>query len=135
MKIYCGTDIIEVERIQDAVENTKEFKENIFSKNEILDLDSIKCSMKYQRYAGRFAAKEAIYKAMSKILVENKMNMNFLDVEIENVEDLKKRPRVNFLNSDMAELIKKLDIEIDLSISHIKENAIAMAVVKVNKEE
>lgn len=135
MKIYCGTDIIEVERIQDAIENTKEFKENIFSKNEICDIDSIKCPMKYQRYAGRFAAKEAIYKAMSKILVENKMNMSFLDVEIENVEDLKKRPRINFLNSDIAELVKRLDIEIDLSISHIKENAIAMAVVKVNKEE
>lgn len=135
MKIYCGTDIIEVERIQDAIENTKEFKENIFSKNEINDIESIKCQMKYQRYAGRFAAKEAIYKAMSKILIENKMNMSFLDVEIENIDDLKKRPKINILNSDIKELVDRLCIEIDLSISHIKENAIAMAVVKVNKEE
>ncbi|MDO4282078.1 MAG: holo-ACP synthase [Clostridia bacterium] len=135
MKIYCGTDIIEVERIQEAIENTKEFKENIFSQNEIDDIDSIKCQMKYQRYAGRFAAKEAIYKAMSKILVENNLNMSFLDVEIENVEDLRKRPRINILNPKIKEVIHDLDIEIDLSISHIKENAIAMAVVKANKEE
>lgn len=134
MKIYCGTDIIEVERIQDAIENTKEFKENIFSKNEILDIDSIKCPMKYQRYAGRFAAKEAIYKAMSKVLIENKLNINFLDVEIENIDDLRKRPRINILNPKIVELVERLDIEFDLSISHIKENAIAMVVIKVNKE-
>jgi len=35
MRIYCGTDIIEVERIQDAVENTKEFKENITTNQSI----------------------------------------------------------------------------------------------------
>ena len=134
MEIYCGTDIIEVERIQDAIENTKEFKENIFSKKEIEDIDSIKGQMKYQRYAGRFAAKEAIYKAMSQILVENKMNMSFLDVEIINMDELRNRPRVNFLNSKVIDLVNKLGIEIDVSISHIKETAMAMAVIKVKKE-
>lgn len=32
MQIYCGTDIIEVSRIEDAVKNTKGFKENIYTK-------------------------------------------------------------------------------------------------------
>ena len=41
MQIYCGTDIIEVSRIQDAVENTKGFKENVYTKNEIEDIDKI----------------------------------------------------------------------------------------------
>lgn len=132
MQIYCGTDIIEVKRIQDAIENTKEFKENIFTKNEIENIDKIRCNMKYQRYAGRFAAKEAIYKAMSKILVENKLNMNFLDVEIINVEELKKRPKVVILNEEIKKVCEKLEIDIDVSISHIEQNAIATAVVKVN---
>ncbi len=134
MQIYCGTDIIEVDRIEEAIENTKGFKENIYTENEINDIEMVRSKMKYQRYAGRFAAKEAIYKAMSKILTENKVNMNFLDVEIENVEDLKKRPRVNILNLEIIEVCKKYNIEIDVSISHINENAVAMAVVKQNIE-
>lgn len=134
MQVYCGTDIIEVSRIEEAIKNTKEFKENIYTEGEIKAIDTIRCQMKYQRYAGRFAVKEALYKAMSKILIENKLNMSFLDVEVENVDDLKNRPRVNILNEHIAKLCEELEVEIDVSISHIHENAIAMAVVKVNKE-
>lgn len=135
MQVYCGTDIIEVGRIQDAIENTKGFKENIYSPNEIKIIEKIKCPMKYQRYAGRFAVKEAIYKAMSKVLIEEKLNMSFLDVEVINVEELKNRPQVIFLNKELMELVRKKDIQIDVSISHISANAIANAVVIVNKEE
>lgn len=131
MQIYCGTDIIEVSRIQDAVENTKGFKESIYSKNEIDNIDSIRCQMKYQRYAGRFAAKEAIYKAMSKILIENKINMDFLDVEIINLEELNRRPKVQILNEKVQALCESLNIQIDISISHIAETAVATAVVQI----
>lgn len=134
MQIYCGTDIIEVARIEDAIKNTKGFKENIYTKNEIDKIDLIKSQMKYQRYAGRFAAKEAIYKAISKVLIENSLNMSFIDIEILNIEDLNNRPKVNILNETILRLCQEKDIEIDLSISHVKENAIAMAVVKVSKE-
>lgn len=134
MQIYCGTDIIEVDRIQDAIENTKGFRENIYSPNEIESIEKIKCPMKYQRYAGRFAVKEAIYKAMSKILVERKLNMSFVDVEVINLEELKNRPKVVFLNEELRKLVDEFDIDIDVSISHIKDNATAMAVVKINKE-
>lgn len=132
MQIYCGTDIIEVKRIQDAVENTKGFRENIFTKNEIEEIEKIKCNMKYQRYAGRFAAKEAIYKAMSKVLIENNLNMNFLDVEIVNIEELKKRPKVIILNEEINSICQKNNLEIDISISHIEQNAIATAIVKID---
>lgn len=132
MQIYCGTDIIEVKRIQDAIENTKGFKESIYTKNEIANIDSIRSYMKYQRYAGRFAAKEAIYKAMSKILIENKVEMNFLDVEIINVDELNRRPKIVFLSEKLQDLFNQHDIQIDISISHIAENAIATAVVNFN---
>ena len=132
MQIYCGTDIIEVERIQDAVEKTKGFKENIFTKNEIENIEKIKSNIKYQRYAGRFAAKEAIYKAMSKVLIENNININFLDVEIINIEELKNRTKVILLNKEINELCDKMNIEIDISISHIEQNDIATAVVKID---
>mgnify|MGYP004457127141 CR=1 FL=1 len=127
--MYCGTDIIEVDRIKEAIKNTKGFKENIYTKNEIEDIDNIKSDLKYQRYAGRFAAKEAIYKAMSKLLIENNLNMSFLDVEILNVKELSRRPRVIFLKQEIIELIEKENIAIDISISHIETAAIANAIV------
>ena len=127
--VYCGTDIIEVKRIKEAVESTKGFKENIYTENEIEDIDKVKSDMKYQRYAGRFAAKEALYKAMSKILIENHVTMDFLDIEILNVKQLSRRPRVIFKKKEIIELVEKLNLEIDISISHISEAAIAVASV------
>ena len=130
--MYCGTDIIEVGRIKNAVENTKGFKENIYTQNEIEDIDAIKSDMKYQRYAGRFAAKEAIYKAMSKILIQNNVNMDFLDLEILNVKELSRRPKVVFLKKEILELVEKEKIKVDISISHIETTAIANAIVSFN---
>lgn len=132
MQIFCGTDIIEVSRIKNAVENTKGFKENIYSGNEIKDIDKIKSDMKYQRYAGRFAVKEAMYKAMSKILIENNLNMGPLDIEVINDINLNRRPKVNILNESIKEFFKDKNIDIDVSISHVKDNAIAMVIVKLD---
>ncbi len=132
--MFCGTDIIEVSRIKKAIETTKEFKNKVFTQNEINDIDSIKSEMKYQRYAGRFAAKEAIFKAMSKLLTKENITMDFLDVEIENMESLKRRPRVNFLKEDIIKLVEKENIDIDISISHINENAMAVAIVDTRRE-
>lgn len=127
--MYCGTDIIEVNRIKEAIENTKGFKENIYTQNEVKEIDSIKSDIKYQRYAGRFAAKEAIYKAMSKILIKNKVSMSFLDVEVLNIQELSRRPKVIFLKKEIIDLVQKEKIDIDISISHIEKFAIANAIV------
>lgn len=132
MQIYCGTDIIEVDRIKDAIENTNGFKESIFSLNEIKNIDYIKGTMKYQRYAGRFAAKEAIYKAMSKIILENNIDMGFCDVEIINVDELRRRPKVVFLSEKLKNLVAQKNIVIDISISHVEKNAIASAVAYID---
>lgn len=125
--MYCGTDIIEVQRIRDAIDSNYDFKYKIFTKNEIDDIDKINNDTKYQRYAGRFAAKEAIYKAMSKILIENKLTVEFNDIEIENVDYLRRRPKVNFLNEEVKVIMEIYDI--DVSISHVRDNAIAMCIV------
>lgn len=128
MEIYCGTDIIEVARIKDAIDNTKGFKENIYSTNEIENIDNIKSYMKYERYAGRFAAKEAIYKALSKLLIENNFNIGFTDLEIENDKELRNRPKVNILNERLKQLLEEKNVRIDVSISHVNDNAVANAV-------
>jgi len=131
MEIYCGTDIIEVSRIKDAIDNTNGFKENIYSAREIADIDDIKSYMRYERYAGRFAAKEAVYKAVSKFVTENKINIGFTDIEIENVKELRNRPRVNILNENLKKLFEENNIKIDVSISHVNDNAVANAVAYI----
>ena len=135
MKVYCGTDIIEIERIKKAIEKNDRFKTNIFSKNEIEDIEKSNSEeVKFQRYAGRFASKEAIYKAISKFTVESDYTPKFLDVEIVNDEAFKQRPKVNVISKSLEEVFIKYKIKIDLSISHVRENAIAMAVVSIDKE-
>lgn len=135
MSIYCGTDIIEVSRIKNAIVENSKFKINIFSESEIEDIEkSSNEDVKYQRYAGRFAAKEAIYKALSEILVKEKLSPSFLSVEIINDLDCRRRPYVKVLDGTLQEIFNKYDIKIDLSISHVKECAVAMAVVNIEKE-
>ena len=114
--MYCGTDIIEVQRIRDAIDSNYDFKYKIFTKNEIDDIDKINND-----------AKEAIYKAISKILIENKLTVEFNDIEIENVDYLRRRPKVNFLNEEVKVIMEIYDI--DVSISHVRDNAIAMCIV------
>lgn len=135
MSIYCGTDIIEVSRIKNAILENSKFKTSIFSESEIEDIEkSSNEDVKYQRYAGRFAAKEAIYKALSEILVKEKLSPSFLSVEIINDLDCRRRPYIKVLDEMLQEIFIKYDIKIDLSISHVKECAVAMAVVNIEKE-
>ena len=67
MKIKCGTDIIEISRIKESIDNLGEnFIHKIFTEDEIAYCESKK-RQKYQHYAARFAAKEAMFKAISVI--------------------------------------------------------------------
>lgn len=129
--MYCGTDIIEIKRIENAIKeyenennNINIFLNKIYTKNEIKYCES-KGRMKYQHYAARFAAKEAIYKAISKLL-ENKYELSWKDVEI--INDENSRPQVIFktISKELQDKIKSIDI----SLSHTKEMAIAVVVVE-----
>jgi len=123
MKVYCGTDIIEINRIKNSIENTgAKFLNKVFTKKEIEYCES-KNKQKYEHYAGRFAAKEAVFKAVSKIL-NDKYSVTWKDIEILN--DIQGRPYVSLLNVDMEKIEN-----IDISISHCKEYATANAVVMI----
>ena len=129
MEYYCGTDIIEVQRVKEALLGTNGFKEKIYTEVEILVGDSKGEKTKYEYYAGRFAAKEAIYKAISKI----KDDFNFWEIEIVNDKNNKNRPVAHLKNNELLEMEKGGILEVDVSISHLSNYAIAMAIVKVNK--
>ena len=125
MKTYCGTDIIEVERIKKAILNTPNFKEKLYSLKEIEYAEAKSELTKYQHYAGRFAAKEAIYKSLSAVFPH--MALNEIEV-LNNINNLN-RPIVNILNKDF--LNSNHNIQIDVSISHIKDYAVAYAAANI----
>ena len=119
--INCGMDIIEIERIKEDIEKMQEkFLNRVFTDKEIEYCESRKVQ-KYQHYAGRFAAKEAIFKAISKE-IDNKYSVSWKDFEV--VNDEQGRPIVNLSN------ICKEKIEtIDISITHCEAYAAACAIV------
>lgn len=121
MNISCGIDIIEIDRIKDSIENIGErFIEKVFTDKEIEYCESKKIQ-KYQHYAGRFAAKEAAFKAVSANL-NDKYSVNWRDFEI--INDEQGRPKINLKN------INTENIEnIDISISHCKLYATANVVI------
>lgn len=122
MKILTGTDIIEIYRVKESIEDLGEnFINKIYTKKEIEYCES-KRNAKYQHYAARFAAKEAIFKAVSKLL-NDKYEISWQNAEIINLEDGK--PVVNLINTNINEKIE----DIDISISHSKEYAVATVVL------
>jgi holo-[acyl-carrier protein] synthase len=60
--IGIGIDIVDVKRIEDAVKRRKTFLERIYTQEEI-KLNP-RGEFRYQELAGRFAAKEAFFKAI-----------------------------------------------------------------------
>lgn len=120
MHVTCGTDIIEIERIKESIESLQDkFLRRIFTENEIQYCESKK-NMKYQHFAARFAAKEAVFKAISGYL-ENKYNIEWTNIEL--INDENGRPKINFINIEIEELK-----QCDISISHCKEYAVANVV-------
>lgn len=120
MEIYTGTDIIEIDRIKDAIKSDT-FIKKVFTEKEIEYCESKKDPARIQSYAARFAAKEAIFKAISKVLPVD-YGMEWTSIEI--LKEETGRPYVNL----KIENKKKQNLKIDVSLSHIKDYAVATAV-------
>lgn len=119
MNILIGTDIVEVNRIKEnIIKHENQFLGKIFTKGEI-DYCEKKNTQKFQSYAVRFAAKEAIYKAISPYITGK---YNWKDFEIINEEN--GRPKVKIHLE-----IQRLD-DIEISLSHCKEYAVAYVMAK-----
>lgn len=120
MQIGCGTDIIEIDRIKESIEELGErFINRIYTKSEVEYCES-KHAQKYQHYAARFAAKEAVLKAISGHL-DSKYNIKWTNIEVQN--DKNGRPLVNLKEIKIPELE-----QCDISLSHCKAYAVANAV-------
>lgn len=125
MNVNCGIDIIEIDRIKESIETLEDkFTQRIYTKKEIEYCESKK-NQKYQHYAARFAAKEAMFKAISNQL-NDKYSISWKDIEVEN--DKNGKPVVKIINEEIAKKLKNIK-SIDLSISHCRNYAVANVVV------
>jgi holo-[acyl-carrier protein] synthase len=118
-----GIDAVNVERFgRTAEKRGKEFLSKIFTAQE-LDYAGNKRGY-YMHLAGKFAAKEAVKKALPNGSV---IGLNWFNIEILNSEDGK--PYV-VLHGEAKKLMKKFNLsQIFVSISHTKDIAASNALV------
>ena len=121
MIVGIGNDIIEIERIEKAI-SKEGFKDKIYTQRELENIQ--KRGNRTETYAGIFSAKEAISKAIGTGVRE----FSLTDLEILN-DDLGKPYVVVSEKLDKILRNKKEDYQIEISISHSKKYAIAMAII------
>lgn len=115
-----GVDIVEIDRMAAAIERRPRIKERIFSDEERAYCE--KRSKPEVHYALRFAAKEAVLKALG----TGFSGMRFRDVEV--VREASGRP-VPRLHGEAARRAEELGIiEMHLSLSFTHSTAVASAV-------
>lgn len=128
MRISTGIDIIEVDRVRKNIEKYGEkFLNKVYTESEIEYCEGKKIQ-RYESYAGRFAAKEAVFKAISWML-DGKFDVDWKDIEV--INDKKGRPLVNVNNNSKISNLEEI-ISIDISISHVKNMAVASVVIVTN---
>ena len=127
MIISTGVDLAEVERIQSALEHPKigqRFRCRVFTEKEIAYCEN-KRRGKYESYAGRFAAKEAVMKALGRGWGAK---VRWLDIEVARARSGK--PEI-VLHDKTAKLAQELGIRRwALSISHTKQHGLAFVIAE-----
>ena len=124
MTFGLGIDIIEVSRIQkESSKKDGAFKTRVFTQDEINYCEPK--ITKAQNYAARFAAKEAFFKALGSGWSKG---FAWTDVEVAHYESGK--PYI-ITHGKVKEFIEKNQISnIQVSISHLKETAIAIVILE-----
>jgi holo-[acyl-carrier protein] synthase len=122
MIVGMGIDVAEVGRIRTAIEaQTERFLRRVFTLEEVAYCEQFK--NKYERYAGRFAAKEAAMKALG---TGWSRGVRWVDVEV--VRQRGGRP-VLALKGEAKNIAEKLGVKnIAISITHTAEQAFAQVI-------
>lgn len=118
--LEIGIDIIEIERIKEALNKKGNFLKKMFTDNE-LEMFEEKGNNP-QTIAGNFAAKEAISKSLGLGI----RGYNFRDIEI--LRDELGKPIVKTYNNLEQICIDYSVSEIKVSISHGRDYAVANAI-------
>lgn len=122
MQIFgIGTDIVEIDRIQQMIERHGDtFLNRVFTEREIAYCHQHRASA--QHFAGRWAAKEAVLKALGTGWIKG---ISWLDVEVRNERG--GRPRIELAGGVKERCDAAKIIEMQISISHCRSHATAYA--------
>jgi holo-[acyl-carrier protein] synthase len=124
MILGTGVDLAEVARIRDAVERYgQRFITRIYTAGEIAYVE--RKANRYERYAGRFAAKEAGMKAIG---TGWKRGVRWQDFEVANLPS--GRPTLR-LHGEAAKIAERLGVKsVQLSITHTAELGMAHVILE-----
>jgi holo-[acyl-carrier protein] synthase len=127
MILSTGVDLAEVERIRAALEDPRigsRLRARVFTDKEIAYCEK-KQRGKYESYAGRFAAKEAVMKALGRGWGAK---VRWLDIEV--VRARSGKPDI-LLHDKTAQCAAELGIRRwVLSITHTKEHGLAFVIAQ-----
>lgn len=124
-QVGLGVDIVEIERMRNILERTPSFRERVFSEDERAYCDATSCPEAH--YATRFAAKEAVLKALGTGFSQG---IGVRDIEVRRTT--KGRPYV-VLSGRAREVAREQgvrELPISLSYTHVEAVACAMAITE-----
>ena len=124
MIVGIGIDLAEVSRIREAIErHGQRFIQRIYTEKEIAYVE--RKANKYERYAARFAAKEAGMKAIG---TGWKRGVRWRDFEVTNLSS--GRPTLQ-LHGEAAKFAEQLGVRnIALSITHTAAEGMAIVILE-----
>lgn len=124
MNVGIGVDIVDIERMQQRIDAESGFRELVFSPEEIIYCE--KKANRYESYAARFAAKEALLKAVGTGIDFTQDLKAFSIHNEENGKPYFKRSQTldNFLKQHFTG-----ELEIQVSLSHSRQQAIAFVLI------
>ena len=130
MIIGIGVDLVDINSFTESFSKNKRFRQRVFTEDEIAYCESK--PSKYQHYAVRLAAKEAVMKAIG---TGWDKGVQWKQIEITNTEIGDRRletakPEIR-LSGKAEELIKEMGIEkVFVSLSHSETQAIAFVAME-----
>jgi holo-[acyl-carrier protein] synthase len=119
-----GTDIVEVYRIREALERTPRFLERVFTEQEIAYCRS-KGLKQYESFAGRYAAKEALFKALG---TGWRGELAWKDIDV--VANDLGAPGISASGEVLLQLTALGFTRVSLSISHTEQYAVAYVIIE-----
>jgi len=122
-----GVDIVEIQRMRQALSRHPRLKARIFSEEEQRYCD--RRNKPETHYAMRFAAKEAVLKAIG----TGFKGMRFRDVEVVRDEGGRPRPILHGRAAEVAESAGVVELHLSLSFTHSTAVASAVAITAANR--